>query len=135
MDAAKCKALKRDLGSQPEPQMVAIDRFFDGNDDLGSIGCNVMDHPGISVFRDTLMGLKNRSDITAVYAQITELDPSEDSWPFTDTVLVVGSISLKELQQLLSPLMPDEVTMTGRSPLLQGISEIDQDSILVVWWD
>jgi hypothetical protein len=46
MDDAKCESLKAELASQPEPQIVPIDRFFDGNDDLGSIGCNLIDHPG-----------------------------------------------------------------------------------------
>ena len=33
-------------------QVVGIDRFFDGNDDLGSIGCNLDPHPGIARFID-----------------------------------------------------------------------------------
>lgn len=45
MDVSKCNALKAELGAQPEPQIAVIDRFFDGNDDLGSIGCNLVQHP------------------------------------------------------------------------------------------
>src|SRR5262245_27366125 len=62
MDAAKCRALKRDLAAQPQPPLVAIERFFDGNDDLGSIGCNLMPHPGVEAFRDVLTGLLCRPD-------------------------------------------------------------------------
>ena len=38
MDDAKCNALKAELAAQPEPQLVPIERFLDGNDDLGFIG-------------------------------------------------------------------------------------------------
>lgn len=37
MDIAKSNALKAELARQAEPQVVSIERFFDGNDDLGSI--------------------------------------------------------------------------------------------------
>src|SRR5437868_6500025 len=104
MDQAKCQALKDKLSTQPEPQIVLIAEFFDGNDDLGSIGCNLDPHPAVSAFRDVLTGLLRRSDVAAVYAQISELDPGEDSWPFSDTVLVAGSISADELQKAVSLL-------------------------------
>src|SRR4051812_46870703 len=97
MDIEKCRALKEELADQPEPQVVPIARFFDGNDDLASIGCNLDPHPSIEVFRDVLVGLLGRPGVEAVYAQISELDPGDDSWPFTDTALVVGGIPADEL--------------------------------------
>jgi hypothetical protein len=90
MDDAKCQALKEQLAAQPEPQIVSVTKFFDGNDDLGSIGCNLDPHPGIDAFRGVLTGLLSRPDVKAVYAQISELDPGDESWPFTDTVLVAA---------------------------------------------
>ena len=135
MDTAKCEALKRDLDSQPAPQIVEISRFFDGNDDLASIGCNLSDHPGMDVFRTVLTRLVSRTDVRAVYAQIAELDPGEDSWPFTDTVLVVGSIPSEELERILEPLMPDEVGLRDSSSLPGSLNEADRASTLVAWWD
>src|SRR3954447_20291271 len=107
MDDAKCRSLKEELAGQPEPPLVPIARFFDGNDDLGSIGCNLDPHPGIDSFRDALTGLLRRGDVQAVYAQISELDPGDDCWPFTDTVLVVGPIPPDALQEAVSVLEPD----------------------------
>ena len=102
MDHAKCVALKLELSSQPEPQIVPIEAFFDGNDDIASIGCNLLQHPGIQAFRTTLSGLLTRSDVKAVYAQISELDPGENCWPFANAVLVLGSIRPEELQTIVS---------------------------------
>jgi hypothetical protein len=135
VDLAKCAALKRGLAKQPEPQIVSISTFFDGNDDMGSIGCNLLEHPGLGVFHATLAGLLTRPDVRAVYAQITELDPGEGSWPFTDTVLVVGSISTRDLETVLKPLQPDEVGPASPDSLSPSLSGAERSSTLVAWWD
>src|SRR5258707_13149168 len=95
MDDAKCNALKAELAAQPEPQLVPIERFLDGNDDLGSIGCNLLPHPGIGVFREVLAGLLRRPDVQAGYAQITERPPGAGRWPVTDTDLVLRGIAAR----------------------------------------
>jgi hypothetical protein len=135
MDRAKCQALKDKLSAQPEPQIISIAEFFEGNDDLGSIGCNLDQHPGVNAFRDVLTGLLRRSDVQAVYAQISELDPGEDSWPFSDTVLVVGSISADELRKAVSSLQPDEVAAASAFGLSPSIGERHGSPVLAVWWD
>src|SRR5437660_7362983 len=110
MDLSKCKALKTRLGPDLYGQLVPIEEFFDGNDDKGSIGCNLYpDHPGVDAFQSVLTGLLRRPDVKAIYAQVSELDPGEESWPFTDTVLVVGSITAEDLRSSVSSLQPDEV--------------------------
>ena|SRR5215475_5344759 len=135
MDAAKCRALKSDLAAQPQPPLVAIERFFDGNDDLGSIGCNLMPHPGVEAFRDVLTGLLCRPDVTAVYAQIAEVDPGAESWPFTDTIAVVGAIAAAELQRAVAPLQPDEVGSAADLGLSPAIGRKHGAHVLGAWWD
>lgn len=135
MDDLKCKALKADLAAQPEPQIVSIQRFFDGNDDPGSIGCNLMEHPGVHTFRDILTGLLRRPDVQAVYAQISELDPGEGCWPFTDLVLVVGGISIRDLRSSVSALEPDEIGKPVEFGVSSSIAERHGSPALAVWWD
>jgi hypothetical protein len=135
MDDSKCKALKADLAAQPEPQIVSIERFFDGNDDLGSIGCNLMEHPGMDVFRSILVGLLKRPGVEAVYAQVAELDPGEDYWPFTDTVFVVGRISADELRADVAALQPDTVGDAVDFMVPRIISQRHDLPVLAIWWD
>lgn len=135
MDNAKCAALKAELATQPEPQTIAVERFFDGNDDLGSIGCNLLEHPGIDAFRDVLTGLLRRPDVEAVYAQISELDPGEGCWPFTDTIIVAGTIPADELRSAVSALEPDEVAAAEDFGVLPSIAERHGSPVLAVWWD
>jgi hypothetical protein len=135
MDDNKCKALKADLAAEPSPQIVSIERFFDGNDDLGSIGCNLMEHPGIDAFRERLTGLLQRPDVEAVYARIYELDPGDGCWPFTDTIFIVGTISREELLNILRPLEPSEIGPGGQYGDTDKIEHKHKVPIWAAWWD
>lgn len=134
MDLSKRKQLVAMLSREPEPQVVPIETFFDGNDDLASIGCNLPEHPGMEVFRKTFTRLAKRPDVVAVYAQIAELDPGDGCWPFADTVFVVGSISTEALAGELAALEPDEVGPTGDFDVPAAVMRHGAPA-LVAWWD
>jgi hypothetical protein len=129
-------ALKTALAAQGRhAPITGIEQFFDGNEDEGSIGCNLMEHPGLDAFRSILVGLLKRSDVEAVYAQIAEIDPGAGLWPFTDTVFVVGSITPNDLAQLLAPLQPDEVAHASDDMVPAPVREARQGQVLYAWWD
>jgi hypothetical protein len=133
MDLQKCQALKKELAGQPEPYFVPIDRFFDGNDDLGSIGCNL--DLDIDNFKQVLTGLLRRADVQSVFAQITDLNASEDLWPFTDTVFVVGTIPTEELQKAVSVLQPDEVGPAESFNIPATLTDHTDMPVQLIWWD
>ena len=123
------------LAAQPEPQLVRIEEFLAGNDDLGSIGCNLPEHPGMDVFRAVFARLAARADVESIHAQITELDPGGDSWPFADTVYVVGAIPAAELATALAPLQPDEVALQAPADVPPGLGQRASAPVHLVWWD
>ena len=51
---------------------------FEGNDDLGSIGCNLLDHPGPAHFYEVLRSIRDRSEVHGVWVGITEVMAPED---------------------------------------------------------
>lgn len=129
--------LKRELaGGRPDPLLVPVERYFRDNDDLGSIGCNLIEHPGIDVFRDLLVGLTRRPDVAGVFVRIAELDPGEGCWPFADSVYVIGTIAPEDLGRILAPLLPDEVVAV---PLEMVPTELGRPPagarVLSAWWD
>lgn len=135
MDRHKRTRLIAELSAKPEPQLVPIGAFFDGNDDLGSIGCNLLDHPGIEAFRATFARIAARADVEAIYARIAELDPGEGSWPFADTVIVFGTISPETLASQLAALEPDHVGPAEEFGILHSSALGHASPGLVAWWD
>ena len=135
MDEVKRDQLIARLSVEPAPQIIEFEVFFDGNDDPGSIGCNLLPHPGLEAFRDAFARLARRPDVKGVYAQIFELDPGEGCWPFTDTVLVAGSISVEDVAAEVSHLQPDEVVLAVESGLADIVAQRFQEPVVVVWWD
>ncbi len=135
MDTAKRNQLVDELNALPGTPIIPIARFFDGNDDTGSIGCNLFDHPGIPAFAELLTGLTNRPDVSAVHAQIAEIDPGEDSWPFTDTLYITGTITDEDLATLLAPLEPDEIGPAIEFGAPEEFLATQAAPVLAAWWD
>jgi len=128
-------ALVQSLENQEELLLVPVTQFFEGNDDLGSIGCNLIEHPGIEKFRDILLAIANRGDIEAVFAQISEVDCGPQYWPFTDMIWFVGVIPVEELQQLLAPLEPDVVGPASSFFTNRKLPSQYGSRLLGAWWD
>ncbi len=137
VDSAKRANLLRAIKLQPEWEdgraLVKVDEFFDGNDDLGSIGCNLPDHPGLQHFRSILESVAARDDVDEVWMQIYDLEEGE--WPFSENVLVFGKIPESEVRQLCKSLEPSEVSemhvdwRPSRAVNLVGRRYVN------LWWD
>ena len=123
------------LADLPDPQLIPIEEFLDGNDDLGSIGCNLDPHPGLNEFRSVLHAVLRRPDVTTLYARIAELDPGPGSWPFTDTVFVIGRISEEDLKAAVASLQPDEVSALPESEIPDELPRAPDDKVFAIWWD
>ena len=136
-DAAKRSALLRLIMSQAEYRngraLVTVEEFFGGNEDLGSLGCNLTEHPGLNHFRRVLESISNRSDVDEIWLQI--YDCEEGDWPFSENVLVFGNISDSEVQQLAESLQPSEVsemTMEWKPSRAQNLAG---RRYVNLWWD
>lgn len=134
MDIKKRDALIAEFSGK-DPILVPMQRFLDGNDDLGSIGCNLPKHPGIGAFRDAFAKIAKRPDVVGIYALISELDPGEGCWPFVDTVLVYGSIAVSELRNLLEHLGPDELGPVDQYNVPSEAKTLFRAPCVVAWWD
>jgi hypothetical protein len=137
VDPAKRDALFRLIRSQPEHEdgraLVTVPEFFDGNDDLGSIGCNLPDHPGLEHFQKVLSEIANRSDVEQVWMQIYDLE--EGDWPFSENVLIVGGLAISEVSQLSESLQPSEVSALQIDWVPSRAKDLSGRSYFNLWWD
>lgn len=117
--------------------LVSVAEFFDGNNDEGSIGCNLNDHPGMRVFQETLEAIRQRPEVQDVLVAISEVQPEDDAtWPFAEVVFVLTSADQAEVETWVKPLQPDSVSVgwhafrrVREQPLKPGMKAY------LVWWD
>jgi hypothetical protein len=123
-------------GNQPHP-IVSIEDFFIGNDDVGSIGCNLLDHPGVEVFYEAFASIREKPSVQEVFVEINEIDEaSEGVWPFSDRVYVLTSASREEVANWVSELEPDEIEEGyAYGPPPSAIQLEPGMRVYGIWWD
>jgi hypothetical protein len=118
--------------------VVSLEDFFIGNEDYGSIGCNLSEHPGPQGFFETLKEIRLRDDVQDVLVEINEVEEADETmWPFSDRIYILTSAAKEEVADWVSPLMPDEIeegyayseTPHSAPTLREGMK------IYGVWWD
>jgi hypothetical protein len=107
--------------------LLSLEEFFTDNDDLGSIGCNLNDHPGVNAFSQIFLSIRERPDVSDVRVAIRDFADSPEEWPFSDTVYVVTSASVDEIAAIVESLQPDEVQIDDTAMAGQRV--------VSVWWD
>jgi hypothetical protein len=118
----------------PDP-IVSLEEFFTGNEDLGSIGCNLTRHPGMQSFYAELKTIRSRPDVQGVFVAIHETD-ADTIWPFSECVYILTSAPTKEVSRWMQKLEPSEISegwlykQPSDAPKLKdGIRPVS------CWWD
>jgi hypothetical protein len=115
---------------------VTIEQFFDGNDDLGSIMCNLNPESTEQV-RAILEGIRSRPEVESVLVQVHEVvDGFDDTWPFAEQVLITTSAGAANVRAWFPrDLAPDEVTLLDEP--LPGVPppRARGAATWVAWWD
>lgn len=127
-----------DINKAQEPSpVVTLEDFFEGNRSLGSIGCNLIDPPGISKFYEVLKEIRAKDNVQDVLIEISQVDEKFLDWPFSDTLYILTSASEEQVGKWLAPLQPDEIFKGWRwkKPPSSAPELEDGMRVLGVWWD
>lgn len=81
----------------PRP-LLTLAEFFEGNDQIGSICCNLDPTPTPSEMYALLQRIASRPDVADVRVQIMMFDDPE-GWPFSDAVWIMTSASPETVAQ------------------------------------
>lgn len=116
--------------------VVSLEAFFDGNEDLGSIGCNLSPHPGVATFYSVLRAIRDRDDVQDVLVGITE-DMGDEEWPFSDTVYILTRAGAHDVQRWAARLQPDSTDGENESPALPAHAPVllPDHHVVTLWWD
>jgi hypothetical protein len=122
-----------DVGAEP---VVGLELFFEGNDDLGSIGCNLIDNPGPAHFYAVLRSIRERPDVHGVWVGISEV-MAPDEWPFSDHVYVVSTASAADVANWATALQSQEPgnDWWNAVPPARPIAMPPNARLATLWWD
>jgi hypothetical protein len=130
------KLVEKLRGREPL-QLVSLEDFFTGNDDEGSIGCNLTMHPGVDVFYETLRQIRARPNVQDVLIEITDLQEDDlTTWPFSDTVYILADATESQVEEWLQRLSPDESPEAGVDESAStGVKLQLGIKVFIAWWD
>lgn len=122
--------------NNPTPYpVVSLEDFFEGNEDLGSIGCNLIDHPGVDTFYKILKDVRERDDVQDVLIIINQIDKCLD-WPNSDSLYILTSCSKEQVSEWVKRLQPDDIAegwVWEKPPAAPQPKE--GYKVYWVWWD
>lgn len=122
--------------AQRRGPLVSLEDFFTGNHDPGSIGCNLIVHPGITTFLRVLKSVRERPEVQDVLIEITDLEDTEGIWPFSDSVYILTRAPARKVARWLRRLHPDEVGGVPPDWLPARLPDLLPDhEVLLAWWD
>ncbi|WP_129690660.1 hypothetical protein [Gottfriedia acidiceleris] len=116
--------------------IVNLEDFFEGNTDEGSIGCNLLDHPGIKKFYDVLINIREKANVQDVFVEIMEIEDDVDYWAFSERVYILTNADNSLVEEWVKDLEPSEVD----EGYAFGVPEIapklfEGYKVYSVWWD
>jgi len=110
---------------------VTLDEFFEGNEDLGSLACNLDPHPGMEALYYHLQRFANDNE-AEVLVEIYELDEDdEETWPYAERVYFIGSVEREALEDLLDNVFASEIEEL-EDFVINGESHAE---VYAIWWD
>ncbi|NFI94854.1 tryptophan synthase subunit alpha [Clostridium botulinum] len=116
--------------------IVSLELFFEGNDDIGSIGCNILEHPGTEKFYSILKEIRNKPNVQDVLIEIMEYDEGDDVWPFSERVYILTDAEEDEVMKWVEDLDISEISegyIYGQSKAAPKLS--DGCRVYSLWWD
>jgi len=130
--------LLKKLGSLGFPQtevVLTFEDFFVGNTYETSIGVNIPFKPPVLEFQNTFKKLLDEKIADKIFVRIVDIDDPEE-WVFSDTVYVIGNISIEELQNRIKNLSPDDINEGWLYGEPVNIGEYDKSkNIFTILWD
>lgn len=140
VDKVKLNALLskiKEIGMPGEElPLVSLEDFFEGNDDIGSMGCNLMEHPGMDAFYRILKDIRTKDKVRDVLVGIYEIeDDFEDQWPFSENVIIITTASKDQVWDWCKELMIDDIWEEDPSRLKPVPTIKEGENIWTIWWD
>jgi hypothetical protein len=123
------------LGFPKKEILLTFEEFFEGNTCEASIGVNVSYKPPVAEYRDTFKRLLDEKLADMVWIRIVDIEDPEE-WIFTDTVYVIGDLTMEQLQDGIKNLHPDDIYEGWVYGEPMNVGEYDKSkNVYTIFWD
>lgn len=127
----------KDIGFPDNEVAISMDDFFDNeNYSDNCIGVNIYpDPPTPEKFYEVFKELIATGKADRIFVRISDIDEPEE-WFYSDTVYVIGSLTLEELMNSIQTLCPDELYENFLYGKPANIEDLDiGQKAYSIWWD
>jgi hypothetical protein len=125
------------IGFPDNEVAISMDDFFDNeNYSYNCIGVNIYpDAPTPEKFYEIFKELIASKKADRILVRISDIDEPEE-WFYSDTVYVIGSLTLEELKNSIETLYPDEIYENFMYGKPANIADLDSgQKAYSIWWD
>lgn len=125
----------------PQPVLMTIDEFFDGNNDEASIAPNLDKKPNVSEYYQIFKELRKNPKVVGAFVKINEVMIYEDGklsdneWFYSDVIYIVGDITKEEVAEATRTLFPDEVEYDKEGQIKKLDEKFKDKNVIYLWWD
>ena len=134
----KAEILKKiqDLGYPENEVAIPLDDFFNSENCVDAIGVNIYpDPPSCEKFYQVFKGLLSSEKADKIFVRISDTEEPEN-WFFSDTIYVIGNLTLEELKSKIEKLQSDDICKGWMYDEPVNIGEIQSgQNIYSIWWD
>jgi hypothetical protein len=119
----------------PRP-LLTLEEFFEGNQDTGSIGCNLPSNVATPQrFYSLFKAISVRPDVKDIRVRITDFD--QPNWPFADTLFIMTTATPDTVKSWFPPeLAPDDVSEGFyEGETYEPYSVPLGAGVIACWWD
>jgi hypothetical protein len=120
----------------PTP-LLTLEEFFEGNDSVGSIGCNLDPMPEPGELYKILLTIRARPEVSDVRVQITCVDAPGEEWPFSDTLWIITSADAEAVEKWLPGRVAPNEVWTGwlEGTAYEQVAVPDGHAPVAIWYD
>ncbi len=116
--------------------IVSLEDFFEENNDIGSIGCNILEHPGIEKFYSILKEIRNKVNVQDVLVEIMEYDELDNTWPFSERIYILTKEETSEISIWTKELQVDDIGEGYVYGEPKAVPKLEEGYLVhSLWWD
>ena len=117
--------------------LATLEEFFVGNDDYGSIGCNLTPMLGPQFFFEKLKFIRSQPNVQDVLVEVIEVAEEDPTmWPFADRVYVFTDGTPQDVADWTLPLQPDAIAEGFTNGKPDSAPELKPGyKCYNLWWD